>query len=149
LFQQVNKMVKVLFVEADADLRHLISQLLTFSDHQVTTTSNGRAALALLQADSYHPDVILSDLLLDSIQSIELLEAVRSQAKWGEIAFIILATRPQLVAFELELTVEVDGYVSKPFAMKDLLMTIQRALVRRQRADDNSQSSMGTTPRLA
>jgi len=139
----------ILVVASDAILRRLVSEILTLSDYQVTTVDNSHAATALLQTDSYRPDLILFDLPMQRSDGIELLEAVPSQEKRREIPVVVLASRTQMIALGLELTYEADGYISKPFTIKALLMTIQSVLTQCRLANQNLQSNTATPPRLA
>jgi DNA-binding response OmpR family regulator len=141
-------MSTILLIEDDPLLCQLIGEILTFSEYQVLTATDGRAALELLQASNALPDVILSDLLMPPSSIIELFAAVRSQRQWTEIPFMILSSKAQLIAFGLEFPYEVDGYIAKPFAIKDLLTSVQQALAMSRDNDHDQQSSTGTV-RLA
>jgi CheY-like chemotaxis protein len=143
-------MVRILLVEDQASLRRLVGEVLEFSGYQVVAVSDGQEALELLRSGEFSPDLILSDLLMDSVGGAELLEAVRGEWLWRDIAFIMMSGQDQLAALGEELRYEIDGYIAKPFGIKEILSSVQHALARHHRKDvDQSKDVPGDAARLA
>ena len=91
-------MVRILLVEDQPSLRRLVGEVLEFSGYQIVAVSNGQAALDLLRSGEFCPELILSDLLMDSLSGAELLDAVRSEWLWRDIAFLIMSGQDQIEA---------------------------------------------------
>lgn len=126
-------MTSILLVEDQSTLRQLLSEVLEFSGYQVTVTGDGREALQLLQSGEYLPDLILSDLLMEPVGGAELLRAIRTEWWRQEIPFIMMSGQDQLAELAPELRLELDGFVIKPFGIKDILASVQLAFLKRQR----------------
>lgn len=143
-------MVRILLVEDQASLRRLVGEVLEFSGYQVTAAPDGKEALELLRSGASCPDLILSDLLMDSLGGAELLDAVRGEWLWRDIAFVMMSGQDQLAALGEQLRHEVDGYIAKPFGIKEILAAVQQALARHQHADIEQRRDLpGDTQRLA
>jgi CheY-like chemotaxis protein len=143
-------MLRILLVEDQASLRRLVGEVLEFSGYQVTAVADGREALTLLYSGAVCPDLILSDLLMDSLGGAELLDAVRSEWLWRDIAFVMMSGQDQLEALGEQFRHEVDGYIAKPFGIKEILGAVQRALARHQHSDaDQANDLPNGTQRLA
>ena len=121
-------MANILLVEDQPTLRQLIGELLEYSGYQVTSVAGGREALELLQSGTYFPNLILSDLLMDSGNGDELLEAIRSEWLWCGIPFILMSGKEQIDALRMELKYGVQGYLEKPFGIADFLALIQKVI---------------------
>lgn len=130
-------MARILLVEDQPSLRRLVGEVLEFSGYQVVAVSNGETALELLRSGEFCPELILSDLLMDSLSGAQLLDAIRSEWLWRDIAFLIMSGQDQIEALGTELKHEVDGYIAKPFGIKDILSAVQKALARHQHASED------------
>ena len=133
-------MVRILLVEDQPSLRRLVGEVLEFSGYQVVAVADGKSALELLRSGEFCPELILSDLLMDSLGGAELLSAVRSEWLWRDIAFLLMSGQDQLTALGEELHYEVDGYIAKPFGIKEILAAVQQALARHQPASLDASS---------
>lgn len=134
-------MARILLVEDQPSLRRLVGEVLEFSGYQVVAVSNGEAALELLRSGEFCPELILSDLLMDSLSGAQLLDAVRGEWLWRDIAFLIMSGQDQIEALGTQLNYEVDGYIAKPFGIKDILGAVQKALARHQHASEDNLSN--------
>jgi CheY-like chemotaxis protein len=140
-------MARILLVEDQPSLRRLVGEVLEFSGYQVVAVADGQTALDLLRSGEFCPELILSDLLMDSLSGAQLLDAVRSEWLWRDIAFLMMSGQDQLVALGEELHHEVDGFIAKPFGIKDILAAVQQALAKHQPASQDNIS--GDNQRLA
>ena len=82
----------------------------------------GRAGLALIT--SGHPDLILLDLGLPDLDGMSVLQAVRG---WSQVPVVVLSARQTSHDKVEALDAGADDYVSKPFAMDELLARIRAA----------------------
>ena len=81
------------------------------------------------------PDLILLDLVFPDSKGEDLLGAVRRDREFGGLPVVLLSAVPQLSAMAARLPVQ--GYVSKPFELDDLLRTVGE-LLRGRRPSDTS-----------
>ena len=116
---------RVLVVEDDPNLARALSINLRARGYVVDLASAGRPALALV-ADR-HPDLILLDLGLPDIDGTEVIEGVRG---WSKTPIIVLSARQTSHDKVRALDVGADDYVTKPFAMDELLARLRAALRR-------------------
>lgn len=130
---------RVLVVEDDANLARALSINLRAREYVVDLASTGRAALALV-ADR-HPDLILLDLGLPDMDGTEVIEGVRG---WTKTPIIVLSARQTSHDKVRALDVGADDYVTKPFAMDELLARLRAAL--RRTTDDTGVTSNLETP---
>jgi two-component system response regulator MprA len=142
-------MTTILLVEDQSTLRQLLSEVLEFSGYQVTTTADGAEALALLQSGNYLPELILSDLLMEPMGGAELLRSISGEWWRQEVPFIMMSAPDQIADLAPELRYEIDGVIIKPFGIKDALASVQLALVKQQRKNQNRRQDRDDTQRFA
>ena len=102
--------------------------------YQVLTAGTGRGALAV--AASHPPDAIILDLGLPDIDGTEVIVALR---EWYHAPIIVLSGRTSPGDKIGALDVGADDYVTKPFAMAELLARLRAAL----RRDDGESGGAG------
>lgn len=142
-------MTRILLVEDQPTLRQLVSEVLELSGYQVTVTGDGQKALELLQSGTFMPDLILSDLLMEPIGGAQLLESVRGDWWMRDIPFIMMTGQDQIAELAPELRQEIDGYITKPFGIKDILTAVQQRLAKSQRKNRDQQEGNNANQRFA
>ncbi|MBF0722632.1 response regulator [Sanguibacter inulinus] len=124
----------VLVVDDDAGLVRALAINLRTHGWVVTTATNG--AEALDAAASSHPDVVLLDLGLPDMSGLDVIAGIRG---WSRVPIVVLSAR-QLGDDKVDaLDAGADDYVTKPFAMNELLARL-RAAVRRAAPVDEVQT---------
>jgi len=122
----------VLVVEDDAAMRDLVVEELREAGHEVVPASSGSEALELLRARDV--DVVVSDVVMPGMRGPEVLAAVR--AFDPEIPVVLVTAFGSVDAAVEAVKAGAYHYVVKPFAMEQLLVTIENALrERRLRAE--------------
>lgn len=116
---------KVLIVEDDAEIRHLI-QLYLEKEYQVIMTENGRKALEAIKLDS--PDLILLDILLPGKDGLEVCREIRTFNV--DVPIIFLSSRREYEDRIFGLEAGADDYITKPFDPGEVLARV-RAHIRR------------------
>lgn len=122
----------VLVVDDDADIRSVVSELLTDEGYQVKTAVNGREALATLA--SWRPDVILLDLMMPIMDGWTFLTSRQSNCTLRRIPVIVMSASHTLNRGDEQRTVA--DVVAKPFEI-DTVLTKVAALA--HRADAHQQ----------
>ena len=116
---------KILVVDGDLTLRHLLATRLTTLDYQVVLASDGIRALDLVFNE--HPDLVLLDIILPKLDGYEVCRKIRSRST---VPIIILTSLGNVSDRVKGLTVGADDYIIKPFSPKELELRIQLILNR-------------------
>ena len=115
----------VMIVEDQPELLRALRINLRARQYDVLTARTGREALAL--AASQPPDAVILDLGLPDIDGIEVIVELR---RWSKAPIIVLSGRSSPGDKIGALDVGADDYVTKPFAMGELLARLRAALRR-------------------
>ncbi|KPB06139.1 response regulator transcription factor [Bacillus sp. CHD6a] len=121
-------MCKVLIIEDEKNLARFIELELQYEGFEVATSYDGREGLDLALKEEW--DIILLDLMLPGLSGMEVCRRIRA-AKVTPI--IMLTARDSVMDKVSGLDSGADDYMSKPFAIEELLARI-RALFRRMEA---------------
>ena len=116
---------RVLVVDDQPELVRALAINLRARQYEVVTARSGREALA--QAASHPPDAVILDLGLPDIDGTEVIVELR---RWSKAPIIVLSGRTSPGDKIGALDVGADDYVTKPFAMAELLARLRAALRR-------------------
>jgi DNA-binding response OmpR family regulator len=119
--------------------------------HVTTAESVAKARAALAVAD---PDVIVSDILMPDVDGWAFFEDVRRRKETASVPFVFLTVERELPKRLRGLHLGADDYMTKPFAVEELHVRIERLLERRaalKRAGEAGNAALlaGTTDHLA
>ncbi|WP_084130187.1 response regulator [Demequina sp. NBRC 110055] len=121
---------RVLVVDDDEGLTRALAINLRAHGWEVTTAETG--ARALDAAASARPDVVVLDLGLPDMSGLEVLAGIRG---WSRVPIVVLSAR-QMNDDKIDaLDAGADDYVTKPFAMNELLARLRAAVRRAQPVD--------------
>lgn len=115
-----NDKKKILIVEDEAQISRFLQLELEHENYDCTTCADGREALELAVARDF--DLIVLDVMLPSLNGIEVLRRLR-QTKQTPV--IILTARDQVVDKVTGLDIGANDYMTKPFAIEELLARIR------------------------
>jgi two-component system KDP operon response regulator KdpE len=118
-------MTRVLVVDDEPQIVRALRINLRVRQYDVTTAASGAQALA--EAARHPPDVVILDLGLPDLDGVEVIAGLRG---WTSAPIIVLSGRADAVDKVEALDAGADDYVTKPFAMDELLARI-RAVSRR------------------
>ena len=119
-------MYHILIVEDEPKIARFVSLELEHEGYRTTVISDGREALTAATDNDY--DLIVLDVMLPSLNGIEILRRLR-QVK--DTPVIILTARDQIVDKVAGLDIGANDYMTKPFAIEELLARI-RANIRKR-----------------
>lgn len=117
--------MKVLIADDDPQILRALRITLTARGYDVTTASDGRAAVDAAAAT--HPDLVVLDLGMPGLSGVEVIQALRG---WLTAPILVVSGRTESWDKVEALDAGADDYVTKPFAADELLARI-RALARR------------------
>jgi DNA-binding response OmpR family regulator len=120
---------RILVIEDDRDISHLVGLHLRDIGCEVTFASNGPAGLE--QALSKPYDLVILDLMLPGMDGLELCRRLRAQPNYTPI--LMLTAKSSELDRVLGLEVGADDYLTKPFSIWELLARV-KALFRRVEA---------------
>lgn len=123
-------MTFILAVDDDPAILRTLSINLRARDYEVETAGDGRSALQIVA--EHMPDVIVLDLGLPDLDGVSVLRQLRS---FSQVPVVVLSARHESDDKVEALDEGADDYVTKPFAMEELLARV-RAAVRRGGAAD-------------
>jgi DNA-binding response OmpR family regulator len=121
-------MVEVLLVEDDEAIGDLVKYNLERQGFAVDWVLDGKEALDRLNEKKY--DIIILDLMLPSVDGLELCRKIRSEGKNRETPIIVLTALGDEDTKVKGFSAGADDYVTKPFSVKELLARIEAVLRR-------------------
>lgn len=119
-------MVKILIVEDDEKLARFVELELLHEGYEILKADNGRLGLEI--AEKGEADLILLDIMIPQINGLEVLRRIR---KNSDLPVIMLTARDAVMDKVSGLDAGADDYITKPFAIEELLARIRTALKRR------------------
>lgn len=116
---------KILIVDDDNNIAELISLYLTKECFETKIVNDGEQALR--EFDSFHPDLLLLDLMLPGIDGYQVCRELRHTS---DVPIIMLSAKGETFNKVLGLELGADDYIIKPFDAKELVARV-RAVLRR------------------
>ncbi len=127
-------MARILLVDDEPSILSVLSTVLQAENYDVVSASDGQKALDLIQSDEF--DLVISDIRMTPVDGIEILKALH---KAGSQTSVIMLTAYGSVETAIEaLKLGAFDYVTKPFKVDELLITVQRALQYRNAITENA-----------
>jgi DNA-binding response OmpR family regulator len=123
---------RIMVVEDDTSLGCLLRDNLMYEGFDVSLVGDGRRALK--EGASFKPDLVLLDVMLPGIDGFEVCRRL-SQSPF-KTAIIMLTARDQKGDKVQGLRLGADDYITKPFALDELLARVNAVLRRVHPADD-------------
>ncbi len=118
--------VRALVVDDEPALGELIQMALRYEGWEVETATDGAAALT--KARSFEPDVIVLDVMMPGLDGLAVLRRLR--AAGDDVPVLFLTAKDAVADRVAGLTTGGDDYVTKPFALEEVIARL-RGLLRR------------------
>jgi two-component system, OmpR family, response regulator MprA len=127
--------VKILVVDDERAVRESLRRALELEGYEIELAGDGSEALQALKDDERQPDAVILDVLMPGVDGLEVCRRVR--AAGNTVPVLMLTARDEVENRVAGLDAGADDYVTKPFALEELLARI-RALLRRTSDGDGS-----------
>jgi two-component system response regulator MprA len=127
----------VLVVDDDRAVRDSLRRSLEFNGYEVVLAADGAEGLVAVGAQ--HPDVVVIDVMMPRLDGIETTRALR--AAGNDVPVLVLTARDAVGDRVEGLDAGADDYLTKPFALEELLARL-RALLRRVVPDEDGESEV-------
>lgn len=121
---------KILVVEDDADLLHMIKTMLA-TIGEVTLAKDGMEALDLLKT-GFKPDVIVTDLMMPRMDGLTLAKTLKDDPNLGNLPLVMLTAKSGPMDMITGINAGARHYVTKPFKAADLIDKVKKALIARR-----------------
>src|SRR6478672_13824729 len=128
--------VKILIVDDERAVRESLQRALELEGYEIELAADGREALERLGADG-HVDAVLLDVLMPGMDGLEVCRTIRRNG--NPVPVLMLTARTQVEDRVEGLDAGADDYVTKPFALEELLARL-RALLRRTADEEEGES---------
>ncbi len=116
---------KILVIDDDMDICHLLRRFLTKNGYEVTTAHSGASGLALLESN-LNPDLIMTDFRLGDMDGIELIGKIK--AKIPQVRILVITGYSDIRTAVNLMKMGANDYIAKPIIPQEILMTIQKIL---------------------
>lgn len=128
---------RVLVVDDESNIADLIKARLEFQDFEVRTANDGATALDI--AREFQPDAYILDVMMPGMDGFTLLTKLRES---GDDAPALFLTAKDAVDDRIHgLTLGADDYVTKPFALEEVITRL-RVILRRVQPEEKEDESL-------
>ena len=128
---------RVLVVDDDKAVRESLRRSLEFNGYEVSLAGDGAEALAAIAATS--PDVVVMDVMMPRLDGLEATRALRTAG--NDLPILVLTARDAVGDRVEGLDAGADDYLTKPFALQELLARL-RALLRRVAPQEDAEDEV-------
>ncbi len=121
--------MKILVVDDERAVRESLRRALELEGYEIELAADGLEALQLLEANGdAQPDAVILDVLMPTVDGLEVCRRIRRGG--NRVPVLMLTARDEIENRVAGLDAGADDYVTKPFALEELVARV-RALLRR------------------
>jgi len=129
--------MKILVVDDERAVRESLRRALELEGYEIALAGDGNEALSTLGRDEPQPDAVILDVLMPGVDGLEVCRRLR--AAGNHVPVLMLTARDEVENRVAGLDAGADDYVTKPFALEELLARV-RALLRRASDTDGGET---------
>jgi two-component system response regulator MprA len=130
--------MKIMVVDDERPVRESLRRALELEGYEIELAENGGEALERLEGDS-QPDALVLDVLMPGIDGLEVCRRLRREG--NQLPVLMLTARAEVENRVAGLDAGADDYLTKPFALEELLARL-RALLRRVGQDGDGREAL-------
>jgi len=124
---------RVLVVDDERSMRELLAIMLRQAGHDVTLAEGGEQAVDVLKNEAF--DLVITDLRMRKVDGLGVLRAAKEHSP-GAVVLVVTAFASTETAVEA-MKLGAYDYVTKPFKLEEIKLTIANALERKRLQDEN------------
>tara|TARA_A100001388_G_scaffold241515_1_gene197830 strand:+ start:131 stop:805 length:675 start_codon:yes stop_codon:yes gene_type:complete len=113
---------KILIVDDEPDILEFLSYNLKKEGYEIETSKNGKQALK--KVSTFHPNLIVIDIMMPEMDGIETCSQIRSNTKYDNIYILFLTARSEDYTHIASLESGADDFISKPIKPRLLISKI-------------------------
>jgi len=116
----------ILIADDEPNIVLSLEFLLQEAGYRTEVARDGQEALEALAR--HVPDMILLDVMMPRMSGFDVCQRIRENPAWQAIRVVMLSAKGREVEIHKGLALGADAYVTKPFAIKDLMAEVARQL---------------------
>lgn len=117
---------RVLIVEDEDNIALALDYVLTREGYDHERIANGAEALPRIRDTA--PDLVLLDVMLPEVSGYEICQTVRMDPKLKDVKILMMTARGSAIERRKGLALGADGFIAKPFELKELREEVRRLL---------------------
>jgi two-component system, OmpR family, phosphate regulon response regulator PhoB len=117
---------RVLVVEDDDNIATALEFLITREGYDHFRVASGADALPRIR--DTHPDLVLLDVMLPEVSGYEICDGIRTDPALSDVKVLMMTARGSAMERRKGLEHGANGFISKPFEIKDLRAEVRRLL---------------------
>lgn len=121
---------RILVADDEPNIVLSLEFLMSRAGYRVEVVDNGDDALARALADP--PDLLLLDVMLPRLSGYDVCQRLRASPQCRDLPILMLSAKGREAEIAKGLALGATSYLTKPFAMQDLLAEVRRLLGARE-----------------
>jgi len=117
---------KILVVDDEIYIVHILDFSLGMEGYEVVTALDGEAALEKVKTEK--PDLIVLDIMMPKLDGYEVCKTIKANAATQNIPVILLSAKGRNADQKMGFDVGADDYITKPFSPRKLVERINQLL---------------------
>src|SRR5437667_9014694 len=127
--------MRILVVDDERAVRESLKRALELEGYEIELAADGQEALYRLETDA-QPDAVVLDVLMPGVDGLEVCRRLRGGG--NRVPVLMLTARDEVQNRVAGLDAGADDYVTKPFALEELLARVRALLRRTSDGEDES-----------
>ena len=117
---------RILVVEDEDNIAIALDFLMTREGYAHDRVANGAEAMPRIRET--HPDLVLLDVMLPEVSGYEICQSVRLDPTLADVKILMMTARGSAIERQKGIALGADGFISKPFELKELRQEVRRLL---------------------
>ena len=117
---------RILVVEDEDNIALALNYLMQREGYQNDRIANGAEAMARIRET--RPDLVLLDVMLPEMSGYEICQGVRLDPTLADVKILMMTARGSSIEKRKGLAIGADGFITKPFELKELREEVRRLL---------------------
>jgi DNA-binding response OmpR family regulator len=124
---------KILIVEDTLTIREEVCDILEMEGYQVFQAINGKNGFEMTLKE--HPDLIISDILMPSVDGFEMFKTLQNHKETMSIPLIFLSAKGEKEDIRIGMNLGAEDYLTKPINVDDLVNAVENKIKKKSIID--------------